>query len=145
MLYQITINWASTRPVRLFVRLLFCQCLVVQWLLLNAQVCTQAARLGFRPDVHELSFVSDASHERTVGYHAAPFVAGMRPGALRQWGRSARSRFKRTVACSMARPPGVRAHLDLEVDPQTDGPLTAWSRAVNQPEAPSQHVAARPQ
>jgi hypothetical protein len=41
----------------------------------------------------------------------------------------------------MARPPGVRAHLDLEVDPQTDGPLTAWSRAVSQPEAPSPHVA----
>ena len=46
-------------------------------------------------------------------------------------------------AAGMARPPGVRAHLDLEVDPQTDGPLTACTRAVNQPEAPSQHLACK--
>ena len=44
----------------------------------------------------ELSFVSDAAREFAVGYHAAPFVAGLRAGAWRQWG-SARSRFKRTV------------------------------------------------
>ena len=36
------------------------------------------------------------AHECAVGCHAAPFVAGMRPGALRQLG-SARSSFKRTV------------------------------------------------
>ena len=40
--------------------------------------------------------MSDVAHECAMGYHAAPFVAGMRPGALRQLG-SARSRFKRTV------------------------------------------------
>ncbi len=34
--------------------------------------------------------MSDVAHECAVGYHAARFVDGMRPGAFRQWG-SARS------------------------------------------------------
>jgi hypothetical protein len=40
--------------------------------------------------------VTDVVHEYAVVVHAKPFVAGMRAGAVRQWG-SAKSRLKRTV------------------------------------------------
>ncbi len=59
------------------------------------------------PDANSHSCRMLQAHECAVGYHAVPFVAGMRPGALRQLG-SARSRFKRPGRRTVGVQHGVR-------------------------------------
>ena len=76
----------------------------------------------------EVSFVSDVALECAVGYHAAPFVDGMRAGTLPQWG-GVRARLERTVGvrnrcglramfCRRRFPSRHDAHADLRREAQ---------------------------